>query len=99
MLRRPMVSRPSDKLRTDDLNHWPEKTTKGRCRYCSSNIRLKCTKCDVRLCITQERNCFVQFHITRSGKLPVREEAEDGDDEACEQDCDEPDELDLEGFD
>lgn len=99
IVKRPMVSRPSDKLRTDDKNHWPEKTTKGRCRYCSSSIRLKCSKCDVRLCITHERNCFVQFHVTQSGKLPVKEvdegDDQDADNEADEYDCDDPDEIDL----
>ncbi|KAK3932719.1 PiggyBac transposable element-derived protein 3 [Frankliniella fusca] len=95
VIRCPMVPRPSDKLRTDNTNHWPTRCSKGRCRYCQSNIRFKCTKCDARLCITPERNCFVQFHVTKDGKLPVNETMEDEEDE---EDVDEVEEVDATGF-
>lgn len=35
-----------------------------RCRnkYCTGKTRFKCTKCDVFLCITPQRQCFMEFH-------------------------------------
>ncbi|KAK3928359.1 PiggyBac transposable element-derived protein 3 [Frankliniella fusca] len=100
VIKSPWVPRPSDPLRTDEANHWPVKCTKGRCRYCSSTVRIKCTKCDTRLCITQDRNCFLQFHITKSGKLPVNKTFDSLEEEMEEEvdDCEEQEEIeDCEG--
>ncbi|KAK3907910.1 Chimeric ERCC6-PGBD3 protein [Frankliniella fusca] len=100
VIKSPWVPRPSDPLRTDEANHWPVKCTKGRCRYCSNTVRIKCTKCDTRLCITQDRNCFLQFHITKSGKLPVNKTFDSLEEEMEEEvdDCEEQEEIeDCEG--
>lgn len=59
----PVVARPDDLTRKDNFAHWPMHTTKGRCRNCTTGTsRLKCQKCDVRLCLTKSKNCFVDFH-------------------------------------
>lgn len=62
---RPMVPRPASELKCDGLNHWPEMcSNKNRCRYCKNGYsRVKCTKCNLMLCLNSERNCFVQFHL------------------------------------
>lgn len=57
--------RPVDDLRMDGLEHWPQYSDKGRCRYCSMLTQVKCTKCECRLCLLVGRNCFVQFHIQK----------------------------------
>ena len=41
--------------RYDSLGHWPEyRPLKNKCRFCP--------KCNVALCLTQQRNCFQDFH-------------------------------------
>jgi len=56
---------PCDQVRKDSFAHWPVKDTKrGRCKVCKKNqTNTLCEKCDVRLCFTEERNCFRSFHI------------------------------------
>ncbi|XP_072400321.1 uncharacterized protein [Diabrotica undecimpunctata] len=62
-IRCPVVERPNDLARLDSYAYWPIHTTKGRCRYCiKGTCRLKCKKCDARLCLTEEKNCFKAFH-------------------------------------
>ena len=56
---------PNKSVRTDGYEHWPEfSETKGRCRNpgCKVIPKVKCTKCDVRLCFTTNSNCFKKFH-------------------------------------
>lgn len=55
---------PCDDIRTDQYAHWPDKIAqRGRCKHCSSNkTNTVCTKCNVRLCFVEERNCFKAFH-------------------------------------
>lgn len=62
------TKRPSSQidqeLRYDRLDHFPTTTNKGRCRFCQKGqTRIKCMKCDHRLCLTQDKNCFYQFHF------------------------------------
>ncbi|XP_036412767.1 piggyBac transposable element-derived protein 3-like [Colossoma macropomum] len=53
-----------DDVRIDQVAHWPVKCDKrGRCKVCKVNATTTlCEKCDVRLCFTEERNCFKRYH-------------------------------------
>ena len=56
---------PEANIRKDGCHHWPEITNKQlRCKLpgCGMRTYLKCTKCDVYLCLTKDRNCFRGFH-------------------------------------
>ena len=56
---------PNRAIRTDGYKHWPEFCkTKGDCRNpeCKGILRVKSTKCDVRLCFTTNPNSFKRFH-------------------------------------
>ena len=55
---------PNRSIRTDGYEHWPEFCeTKSRCRNPESKgiPKVKCAKCDVRLCFTTNSNCFKKF--------------------------------------
>ncbi|XP_034542073.1 piggyBac transposable element-derived protein 3-like [Notolabrus celidotus] len=54
-----------DDVRTDHIAHWSGKCEKrGRCKLCKVNATTTfCEKCDVRLCFTEERNCFKSYHL------------------------------------
>uniref|UniRef100_A0AAZ1XVK0 PiggyBac transposable element-derived protein domain-containing protein n=1 Tax=Oreochromis aureus TaxID=47969 RepID=A0AAZ1XVK0_OREAU len=60
------VGVPED-VRTDEVAHWPVKCEKrGRCKNCKVNATTTlCEKYDVRLCFTEERNCFKSYHYQR----------------------------------
>lgn len=45
-------------VRKDQVGHFLESTSQGRCVFCQTNTRKKCGKCDKRLHI----NCFQSFH-------------------------------------
>lgn len=53
------VEIPND-VRMDQVAHWPVKCDKrSRCKVCKINATTTlCDKCDVRLCFTEERNCY-----------------------------------------
>ena len=56
---------PNKPIRKDGYNHWPEfDEKKGRCQYpgCAGFPKVKCSKCDVRLCFSPTSNCFRKFH-------------------------------------
>ena len=56
---------PNKSVRQDGFDHWMEfDDKKGRCRYpgCKGFPKVKCCKCDVRLCFTPTSNCFRKFH-------------------------------------
>ncbi|KAL4088559.1 hypothetical protein QTP88_023651 [Uroleucon formosanum] len=62
-------SLPLDVSRYDRLDHMPKidclkNATKCKNPMCSRNNRTHfyCTKCNVHLCLTKERNCFADFH-------------------------------------
>ncbi|CAH2101307.1 unnamed protein product [Euphydryas editha] len=60
----PIKVRPAEETRYDGNNHYPIVTSKGRCRKCNSGkTTFMCTKCEMRLCIKKDRNCFI---ISRS---------------------------------
>ena len=59
---------PSGHLRTKGILHLPEiptPATKNQCRMpgCKANsARIRCTACNVYLCIQEDRQCFKLFH-------------------------------------
>ena len=55
---------PLSQIRLDQVSHWPESVEKGRCRVpdCGGYSRWKCTKCDIRLCLSSEKKCFYTYH-------------------------------------
>lgn len=62
-IKQPIVPRPEKDIRTDGLHHIPTVVKKGRCRNCTTGQTvISCLKCDTRLCLTEKRNCFREFH-------------------------------------
>ena len=59
--------RPPDDLRFDSMDHFPVWDTKRqRCKFrdCFESFSfIKCSKCNVHLCLNKERNCFISFHM------------------------------------
>lgn len=58
---------PCEDKRYDGYQHWPineDLKHPLRCRLenCDSRSRVKCVKCDVYLCFTKHKNCYVKFH-------------------------------------
>lgn len=45
-------------VRFDGVHHYLEKTSQGRCVFCTTNTTKKCSKCDKRL----HEKCFEQYH-------------------------------------
>lgn len=63
VIRRPVIARPVDDSRYDQIGHFPIHAPKGRCRFCTNGSgRVQCMKCKVMLCFNSERNCFLRFH-------------------------------------
>lgn len=61
------VAMPCDDKRFDGFEHWPVSDDLKhplRCRkeQCDSKSRMRCQKCNVYLCLTKHKNCFVTFH-------------------------------------
>jgi len=59
---------PTNKVK-DGFEHWPEvcNIPNPKCcrmKGCKSRSRIKCTKCDIYLCLTAKKNCFTIFHKT-----------------------------------
>ncbi|XP_057673530.1 piggyBac transposable element-derived protein 2-like [Corythoichthys intestinalis] len=54
-----------DDVRSDQVAHWHLKCEKrGRCKLCKVYATTTlCEKCDVCLCLTEERNCFKFYHL------------------------------------
>ncbi|GAA6072527.1 piggyBac transposable element-derived protein 3-like [Tachysurus ichikawai] len=39
------------------------RSKRGRCRHCNNGYtNTLCSKCNVRLCLLEEKNCFVDYH-------------------------------------
>lgn len=58
---------PSFEKRFDKFDHFPtfDDLSRGRkCRLesCSSTTKVRCTKCNVYLCILRNQNCFIAYH-------------------------------------
>ncbi|CAK9810683.1 PiggyBac transposable element-derived protein 3 [Anthophora plagiata] len=63
--RRPNVILPVQNVRKDEVAHWPMfSDNRGRCKKpeCKGVPKIKCSKCNVHLCLTPSANCFVEFH-------------------------------------
>lgn len=63
--RKPVTPCPNNSIRTDQFGHWPvfKEGEKGRCRKCKTGYsRVFCCKCHVCLCLTSQRNCFMEYH-------------------------------------
>ncbi|TKS66087.1 PiggyBac transposable element-derived protein 2 [Collichthys lucidus] len=63
--RGPTAPIPVPDVRLDQTAHWLIMTgDKGRCRVpqCSGTPKAMCRKCNVHLCFTPDRNCFLKFH-------------------------------------
>ncbi|XP_034085347.1 uncharacterized protein LOC117554886 [Gymnodraco acuticeps] len=57
-------SQPPLAVRKDLVAHFPGKTKRGCSRHCSKGYtNTQCTKYDVRLCFSDDRNRFLDYHI------------------------------------
>ena len=56
--------KPVDDARFDCVGHWPEHSAnKHRCALCKvAKSRVRCMKCNVALCLTQNKNHFECYH-------------------------------------
>ena len=62
---------PVEDIRHDGIGHWPiYLSNQQKCRLCMDlrkekvgRTMVKCSKCDVNLCLTHDRNCFYDYHI------------------------------------
>ena len=62
--RKAPTSAPNEDIRFDGFEHWPEhRSNRPRCMNCGEKTRVGCSKCNVGLCLTAERNCFKEFHV------------------------------------
>ena len=59
---------PCEDVRYDNVAHWPEfRTNKNKRRLCKTNYsRVYCKKCNLCLCLDNSRNCFYDFHTSKS---------------------------------
>ena len=55
---------PPPEIREDAVGHFPVfEVNQGRCKNCKGGFsRIKCCKCNVRLCLVKNKNCFYDFH-------------------------------------
>ncbi|KAK2710424.1 hypothetical protein QYM36_011821 [Artemia franciscana] len=62
--KRNYTCRPPDSTRLDGQGHFPAWIeSKQRCRVCvQAHSKVKCVKCEVSLCFTPNRNCFLTYH-------------------------------------
>lgn len=66
---------PSSDTRLDRINHWPIVTdVRNRCRNpdCTSKTSktsIKCSKCNVFLCLNTNKSCFVTYHTNNLKKI------------------------------
>ncbi|KAK2723680.1 hypothetical protein QYM36_002127 [Artemia franciscana] len=60
----PKRGRPLNSTRLDGQGHFPAWIeSKQRCRVCvQAHSKVKCVKCEVSLCFTPNRNCFLTYH-------------------------------------
>ena len=67
-LKRECKSAVEKTLRFDGYNHFPkfiEAKNASRCKdeKCKQKTYCYCSKCDVHLCLTSQRNCFNEYHV------------------------------------
>lgn len=63
--RGPAKAIPTQDIRADAVAHWPQiDNVRQRCKFpkCTGHTSIKCTKCDVHLCLNKKKNCFCAFH-------------------------------------
>ncbi|KOB75618.1 Uncharacterized protein OBRU01_06358, partial [Operophtera brumata] len=64
VIKAPVAPRPPDSVRYDNVGHLPTFVSQGRCKYCKKGYSsVCCTKCNLRLCMLEKRNCFYQYHV------------------------------------
>ena len=58
-------SQPDSDVRLDCVADWPEfRKEKRKCRYCKTGqSHVYYMKCDICLCLSGARNCFVEYHV------------------------------------
>ena len=58
-------SQPDSDVRLNYVAHWPEfLKEKRKYRYCKTGqSRVHCIKCDICLCLSGPKNCFVEYHL------------------------------------
>uniref|UniRef100_A0A8C1TF05 PiggyBac transposable element-derived protein domain-containing protein n=1 Tax=Cyprinus carpio TaxID=7962 RepID=A0A8C1TF05_CYPCA len=61
------ISAPSVDVRLDRCDHFPIHAEKcGQCRLCKNGyMQMACLKCKVLLCFTKDKNCFLEYHMTK----------------------------------
>ena len=54
-----------DDVRYDGVGHWPAHTEKKqRGKLCiKAYSRVKCSRCENAFCLTEDKNCFMAYHI------------------------------------
>lgn len=62
--------------RFDQFGHFPVLERVGyrvKCEMegCNHNSFVSCSKCQVHLCLIQDRNCFIKFHVVESSSLQI----------------------------
>ncbi|XP_045767611.1 protein tramtrack, beta isoform-like isoform X13 [Maniola jurtina] len=60
-----VVPLPSSEERNKNASHLPVIfDTQNKCREpsCKKKTKVRCTKCNIHLCLTKERNCYKMFH-------------------------------------
>lgn len=63
-IKAPVAPRPPDSVRYDNVGHLPTFITQGRCKYCKNGFtKVCCSKCNLRLCFLEKRNCFYNYHV------------------------------------
>ena len=61
--KRSFLAPAGNSARYDYVGHLPAHSEpKQRCKLCRSYVRMKCVKCGVHLCITKDKNCFIDYH-------------------------------------
>ena len=61
----PTTHVPPLNVRTDQMSHWIQyDSSRQRCKLpnCRGLSHYKCSKCGVHLCLTKDKNCFMNFH-------------------------------------
>lgn len=61
-------TRPISDVRFDNIGHFPSidgKSYASRCKNpeCKGQSRVMCVKCEIHLCLSKHKNCFMQYHI------------------------------------
>jgi len=66
--KRLFTPRPVDDVKYDETAHWPVPIDKKqRCKHCiNAYTTMTCNKCNMHLCLTKSRMCFIAFHRKQS---------------------------------